>query len=68
MGGATIFPQMDIKVKLNKGDALMWFNLLNDGTEDTLVQHAACPILMGYKWGDYYLIKVITIYSHKQNI
>jgi prolyl 4-hydroxylase len=64
-GGETVFPNADRKVtgdgwsecakrglavKAVKGDAVMFFSLKADGTEDPTSLHGACPVTKGEKW------------------
>ncbi|KAL0708517.1 hypothetical protein Bca4012_074943 [Brassica carinata] len=39
-----------IAVKPKKGDALLFFNLHQDATPDTLSLHGGCPVIEGEKW------------------
>ncbi|KAF2583342.1 hypothetical protein F2Q68_00002679 [Brassica cretica] len=39
-----------IAVKPRKGDALLFFNLHEDATPDTLSLHGGCPVIEGEKW------------------
>ena len=66
LGGATAFTKLNISVHpsavscssvcLNnhklifQKDALFWYNLYRDGDGDYLMEHAACPVLIGNKW------------------
>ena len=34
-----------------QGDAVFWYNLHHDGSGDFDTRHAACPVLIGEKWG-----------------
>lgn len=36
-----------------QGSAVIWFNLLKSGEEDTRTLHAACPVFVGNKWGKF---------------
>lgn len=36
-----------------QGSAVIWFNLLKSGEEDTRTLHAACPVFVGSKWGKF---------------
>lgn len=64
-GGETVFPHADRKVtgpewsecakqglavKARRGDALMFFSLRPDGTEDDTSLHGSCPTTKGEKW------------------
>ncbi len=54
-GGETAFPKaaggMGIKVRPKKGNAVLFYNLLEDGNGDDLALHAALPTSHGYqKW------------------
>ncbi len=50
-GGATVFPQLNLSLWPKKGAAAFWYNLFEDGVGDTSTRHAACPVLLGTKWG-----------------
>lgn len=50
-GGATVFPQINLTLWPKKGAAAFWYNLHEDGVGDYLTRHAACPVLLGSKWG-----------------
>lgn len=50
-GGSTVFPDIGISVKPEKGAALVWYNLLRNGEGDRRTLHAACPVISGIKWG-----------------
>lgn len=49
-GGETAFPRLDLALKGAKGDALIWMNVIPDGTPDTLTLHAGTPPIRGAKW------------------
>lgn len=34
-----------------QGTAAFWFNLHKSGEPDALTRHAACPVIVGTKWG-----------------
>jgi prolyl 4-hydroxylase len=40
-----------IRVAPKKGNAVMWYNMLEDGNGDKDALHEACPVLKGEKWG-----------------
>lgn len=50
-GGGTVFPSLNLSVLPQKGSALFWYNLLEDGSGDYRTRHGACPVLIGSKWG-----------------
>lgn len=50
IGGATVFPAIQVAVQPQKGVALVWYNLYKSGTGDHKVYHGACPVLEGSKW------------------
>lgn len=52
-GGATVFPDIEKAVFPQKGTAIMWYNLKDDGEGNTKTLHAACPVIVGSKWGKY---------------
>lgn len=53
-GGETSFPKADggmgMKVIPKKGNAVLFYNLLEDGNGDDLALHAALPCVKGEKW------------------
>ena len=64
-GGETVFPDADKKVsgpewsecakqglavKTFKGDALMFYSLKPDGSNDPSSLHGSCPTTQGNKW------------------
>lgn len=51
LGGATVFPDLNLTVYPRKGSAAFWFNLHKNGEGDSRTLHAACPVLAGTKWG-----------------
>lgn len=51
-GGATVFPFIDLSVIPRKGMAVFWYNLYSFGNPDYRTRHAACPVLVGNKWGN----------------
>lgn len=51
-GGATVFPQINLSLWPKKGAAAFWHNLHPNGEGDELTRHAACPVLVGTKWGE----------------
>ncbi|XP_034489083.1 prolyl 4-hydroxylase subunit alpha-1-like [Drosophila innubila] len=49
-GGATIFPQLNLAVKPERGKVLHWHNTVPGSFDyETRCQHAACPVLVGNK-------------------
>ncbi|KAI4901933.1 hypothetical protein NFI96_031413, partial [Prochilodus magdalenae] len=50
IGGATVFPNIGVSLKPQKGSAVMWYNLLRSGQLDSRSLHAGCPVLQGSKW------------------
>ena len=51
VGGATVFPFLDLAVKPERGSALFWYNTYRNGqggNPETF--HAACPVIKGTKW------------------
>ena len=52
-GGATVFPTLNLTLWPEKGSAVFWFNLKRNGEGDMRTQHAACPVLVGSKWGKF---------------
>ena len=64
-GGETVFPSAGAKVagagwsdcaragfavRPRKGDALLFYSLLPDGSKDLASLHGSCPVLRGAKW------------------
>ena len=56
-GGETAFPRWmnaetsdALKVKPERGKAVLFYSLLPDGNMDDLSQHAAMPVMQGEKW------------------
>ena len=54
-GGETAFPKggadgKGFKVRPVKGNAVLFYNLLEDGNGDDLALHAALPVFAGEKW------------------
>lgn len=40
-------------MSLSQGTAVFWYNLLRSGEGDYRTRHAACPVLVGCKWGEW---------------
>jgi hypothetical protein len=49
-GGATAFPEINLEHKGRKGDALIFWNLTEDGAPDFLTKHVGTPPTRGVKW------------------
>ncbi|XP_030372902.1 prolyl 4-hydroxylase subunit alpha-1-like [Scaptodrosophila lebanonensis] len=49
-GGNIVFPRARISVRPQKGTALFWYNLHNDGKPNMLSEHTVCPVIVGNKW------------------
>ena len=49
-GGRTSFPSLRVGFDPRKGDALLWWNLKEDGREDVMTLHAGEPVVSGEKW------------------
>lgn len=49
-GGETHFPRLDLKVRGQAGDMLVFANLLPDRTRDDRMEHAGLPVTRGEKW------------------
>ena len=52
LGGATVFLHGNVTVFPKKGLAVFWHNLHRNGSNDYRTIHAACPVLVGSKWGE----------------
>ncbi|XP_065202593.1 uncharacterized protein LOC135832959 isoform X2 [Planococcus citri] len=48
-GGSITFPRLNITVKAEKGDALVWYEKAPNHSED-LPRYSSCSVLAGYKW------------------
>ena len=49
-GGQTRFFPSGLTVRGQRGDALLFRNLLQDGSPDPAAQHAGLPVTAGHKW------------------
>lgn len=49
-GGATVFPELSISVRLGAGDLLIFRNADSDGEPDLRMRHAGEPVTSGAKW------------------
>lgn len=49
-GAETVFPDLDIKFRGAPGDAIVFANVLPDGTPDYSTSHCALPPKSGRKW------------------
>jgi prolyl 4-hydroxylase len=50
-GGATYFPALDLRVSPVKGNAVLWYNLHLNGSEDTRLLHSGEMVREGTKYG-----------------
>ena len=50
-GGSTIFPSLNITVKAEKGEALVWFDSFQSSTID-LPEYSSCSVVAGQKWSE----------------
>lgn len=57
VGGASIFPDVAVKVEAEPGDALLWHNLYTNGVPDDYVRHGECPVINGNKTMLIYFIR-----------
>jgi prolyl 4-hydroxylase len=49
-GGETAFPELDITIKPQRGRAVLFTNITQDGQPDPRTLHAGCPVIEGEKW------------------
>lgn len=49
-GGETIFPRLGIKIKPEKGKALLFYDVNPSGNVDPMTLHGGAPVLKGEKW------------------
>lgn len=49
-GGETEFPQVNVRYRGRRGDALVFRNVSPDGMPDPRTQHAGLPVTSGIKW------------------
>jgi len=54
-GGGTVFPKLQQIFNPQPGMAVFWYNLHDDGTPNNQTLHGACPVLVGSKWGNFYI-------------
>ena len=45
----------DVVCDCSQGDAAFWWNLKMSGEGDMLTRHAGCPVLVGSKWGVFFI-------------
>lgn len=50
-GGETHLPEINLKVKPQKGYGILFYNLLQSGEVDPLTLHGSLPVIKGEKWG-----------------
>ncbi|XP_065202611.1 prolyl 4-hydroxylase subunit alpha-2-like [Planococcus citri] len=50
-GGETVFTNIRVSVKPVKGSAIIWYNIHPDGSQNNKLDHSACPVVIGEKWG-----------------
>lgn len=49
-GGETTFPEVGLRVRPRKGDAVLFWNRTPDFVLDPLALHSSLPIIKGTKW------------------
>ncbi|KAH8328021.1 hypothetical protein KR067_003073, partial [Drosophila pandora] len=64
-GGQTVFPDIQIAVKPQKGSSLFWFNTFDDATPDPRSLHSVCPVLIGDRWSKYNTLILQIFQSNK---
>ncbi|KAH8286888.1 hypothetical protein KR018_006931, partial [Drosophila ironensis] len=47
LGGATIFPALNISIFPKKGSSLIWSSVNENGNYDPRMEHSICPVLKG---------------------
>lgn len=50
MGGATVFPYLDVAIQPEQHSAVFWYNIQESGKPDHYTRHGSCPVLYGSKW------------------
>lgn len=50
LGGETHFPDLDIRVRGNPGDVVVFDNITRQGGPDPRTRHAGLPVQQGTKW------------------
>ena len=50
VGGATVFPKLNLAARPVKNAAIFWYNYQRSGSMDPLSLHAACHVVIGEKW------------------
>jgi len=48
-GGYTVFPRLGVAVRPEKGSAILWHNIQEDGWSDMMMLHGGCPVILGRK-------------------
>ncbi|XP_061165086.1 prolyl 4-hydroxylase subunit alpha-2-like [Saccostrea echinata] len=56
-GGATIMPNLKVRVTPVKGSALFFYNYKRNGNCDLRTQYGTCPVALGTRWDAVKLIK-----------
>lgn len=59
LGGFTVFPDIQISVRPQKGNALMWYNIFDDETPDFRSLHSVCPVIAGSRWSKSWLYNLL---------
>jgi prolyl 4-hydroxylase len=49
-GGETNFPRLGLSVPPKRGNALIFYNVFDDGQPDFDTEHASLPVIKGEKW------------------
>ncbi len=63
-GGGTYFPNAGLEVVPEKGAALLFYNVLPDGSVDPMSRHAGQPVIRGEKWAMSRWIRAGDAYGH----
>jgi hypothetical protein len=63
-GGRTVFPDLDLSIRPQKGMAVLWFNKWLNGSVDFRALHGGCPVLGGEKWSNVIQTHLFTFFMN----